>query len=93
MAQDAACVVLGEKVKKRPGQFNWHEYGYICDRLSEGMSPTAIAKEMGISESTMHERLRKIGMLPPPKERKKRKAPINLDLRSVHEVWFSVQRH
>lgn len=80
-------------MKKRPGQFNWHEYGYICERLAKGMSPTAIAKEMGITESTMHERLRKIGVLPPPKERKKRKIPSNLDLRSIHEVWFSVQRH
>ena len=81
-------------MKKRPGQFNWHEFGYICERLSQGLSPTAIAKEMGITESTLHSRLRKIGMLPPPRERAKRKVPIKTtDFRSIHEVWFGLQRH
>lgn len=58
----------------RPGGLNWAEYASVCDRLNAGDSVTRIAHDMGRSEKTMHEWLRRLGLIgvavPRPSARK-----------------------
>jgi len=46
--------------QKRP--ITWAMYAVICERLARGESVTAIAPHVGMSESTLHIKLRALGL-------------------------------
>lgn len=78
------------RTRTRPGGFSWNEYAMVCERLSEGASVTRIAREMGRCESTLHEWLRRLELIPPPKPRKSRRRPAQaqvLEFVPLEQAW------
>jgi hypothetical protein len=51
-------------IRPQKRRLTWAIYGEVCQRLAAGESVTAIAPAVGMSETTLHIKLRALGLAP-----------------------------